>query len=140
MFSCNSSDESNSDNQNESSHIDSVIAYESNFGTTGTITINSKREILYDTSDSLGNGKFVLVSSEACEKDIFENYDSFLTLKDVEKQGFWVSLTGHFLDSTPTEYMYERKKIFVDQIAFLGEDTTSVEIPTTDSMKVEKLF
>jgi hypothetical protein len=113
---------------------------EGDFGATGTLTINSKQEILFDTADSIGNGKFILVSSHYTEKSIYENYDSFLVLKNTDYSGFWVSFDGHFLDDIPTKYMYERKKIFVHNMSFSYEDTVSIEIPTTDSMTIQKLF
>lgn len=109
-------------------------------GSTGVVALNSKREILFDTADSLGNGKFILVGSEATENSIYENYDSFLTLKNETIDVFWCSIYGHFLENEPTKFMYERKKIFVHNVAFLGEDSTSLEIPSVDSMTVEKLF
>ncbi|NOQ73603.1 MAG: hypothetical protein GQ574_16475 [Crocinitomix sp.] len=107
------------------------------FGSTGVIRLNSKSEIIFDTPESLGNGKFILVGSEVTESSIYKNYDEFLVLRNKADDVFWCSIDGHFFDNEPIEYMYDRKRIFVHHVAFLGEDSTALEIPIQDGMIIE---
>ncbi len=86
---------------------------------TGNLTLDSKGNALLDFTDTVYNGKLKIVSSKSLYKDIYMNYDAFLSMKSTNESVFKVTIYGHYLSPIDTiNWLNKRRNFYVHSISF----------------------
>lgn len=85
---------------------------------TGSLTLDSKGNALVDFNDSIFNGKIRIVG-EASYQSIYENYDAYLSIKNVNDTECKISVYGHYtLPVDSTNWAHDRRDFHAHQISF----------------------